>query len=863
MDFKTWCEENRMQELLQCYLNGNNPIPPDKIGYSSGKKVNWKCGVCGLEWQNNLNHMNRRSPERTVCPYCSHERASHFYNAALLYPELEHYWDEQNNTGNLADYTPSAHYNAHWRCKQNHTWQRSIREQVKSVKAYRSGADGKRKGICPYCSQKRVSSGYNLEEVCPEIAQQWNYNKNGTVTPRDVMPYSQRKVWWVCQFNPKHVWEDRIANRTVLLRGCPICSRQFHISFPARAVYFYLRKHQVDCLCEQPVGRYTIDIAINIHGSMPIALEIDGYYTHSKTDSRARDARKDAYLQKNGYRVIRVREDPAQTEGIRFINDVITYPYADRNRYLNQMIKYLLEVVAGVYAEPDHEKDHWQIERLYYHDRKNRSLAVKYPELALEWSEKNSETPDVVLPGSREKRWWQCPKCKKEYLAMVANRTRHHSACPYCAHIRVTKQTSLAAVHPEIAEQWHYEKNAPLTPEDVLPGTDKKVWWRCKEGHEWEAYIYVRTGGKGTGCPVCQGRTVTPEKSLAVLCPELASFWHPTKNTLLPEEVSCYSNRLIWWQCPQGHEWQAMPNNMQKYPADKLCPYCTNRRVWKGYCLESHNPDLAKLWHPEKNACTPRKIAPYSGSRVWWQCHQGHEWEGTVSEMQAFAPDKYCPYCNDRRVWAGNCLRSAAPELARQWHPSRNGTLSPDDVFPWSGRKVWWQCANRHEWQTTVVKRYQRNDGCPYCSGRRASPENCLAVKHPETAALWNSLRNADLTPETVTPKSGKKVWWICEEGHEWQRTVIGQVKSKGCPVCTRALIRHGSLAQEHPELLAQWDYTRNTLIPEQCRAHSNEKVWWICEKKHRWRASPDSRSRGSGCPVCARQRQKNQSFFY
>lgn len=858
MDFKKWCEEKNAQELLQCYLNGNNSIPPEEISYSSRKKVNWKCSKCGLEWESNLNHMNRRSLERTVCPYCSHERASNFYNAALLFPELEYYWDKQKNAGNLEDYTPGSHYRAHWRCRQNHSWERPINEQTKAVKVYR--ADSKRKGICPYCSQKRVSVSYNLEEVCPEIAQQWNYKKNGTLTPRDVMPYSQKKVSWICQFNPEHVWEDRISNRTVLFRGCPVCMRQFHISFASRAVYYYLRKNHVDCVCEKPAGRYAIDIAVNIAGSAPIALEIDGYYTHSRADSYVRDTRKDSYLRKNGYRVIRVREDPAQAEGISFDNDVITYPRGDRNRYLNQMIKYLLEVLAGIYAEPDHEKDHWQIERLYYHDRKNRSLAVKYPELASEWSTKNSETPDVVLPGSGMKRWWQCPKCKKEYLASVSNRTRQKSSCPYCAHVKVTNETSLAAVCPEIAKQWHYEKNAPLKPEDVLPGTDKKVWWKCEEGHVWQAFIYMRTGRKGSGCPVCQGRTVTPEKSLAALSPELASFWHPSKNTLLPEEISCYSNKQIWWQCPEGHAWQAIPNKMQKYAADRICPYCSNRRIWSGYCLESHNPELVKLWHPEKNICTPREIAPYSGKRVWWKCAEGHEWESAVSEMQVFSTDKYCPYCNGRRVWTENCLLSAAPELAQEWHMTRNGELTAEDVLPGSGRVVWWQCHNGHEWQAAVVKRYQRKDGCPYCSGRRASAENCLAVKHPDIAAEWNSERNGDLTPHDVTCGSGKTVWWICAEGHEWQRKIIDRIKSKGCPQCNKALIRHGSLAQEHPELLEQWDYTKNGKTPEQYRAHSNLKVWWICEKKHTWAATPDSRSRGSGCPVCARQKNQHPS---
>ena len=50
--------------------------------------------------------------------------------------------------------------------------------------------------------------------------------------------------------------------------------------------------------------------------------------------------------------------------------------------------------------------------------------------------------------------------------------------------------------------QWHPTKNLPLTPEQVLPGSEKKVWWRCGQGHEWQAEIRSRVSG--CGCPVCK-----------------------------------------------------------------------------------------------------------------------------------------------------------------------------------------------------------------------------------------------------------------------------------------------------------------------------------------------------------------------
>lgn len=859
IDLKSWCESRHWEELLGCYMEADNPLPPECIGFSSGKLVEWKCRVCGQKWYATPNKMNRKRQDRTVCPFCSHERPSAFYNAAVLYPELIHYWDVEKNQGRLEDYLPKSGYNAHWRCKQGHTWTRPIDEQVKATERYRRNPSPPSGGLCPYCSHRRTSTFYNLAAIHPEIADQWDYSKNGALTPRMVSPSSQKKVFWRCAFNPAHTWADRISNRTQLLRGCPICSRHFHISYTARAIYYYLYRNQVLCACEVQAGRYIIDIEIQSPplSSRPIALEIDGYHHHKTAEAAAREARKDEYLRKQGYRVIRVKERPEQDEGIQTDGDTITYPFSEQNRHLDRVIQYLLVFIAGVHIEPNHIKDHWKIEAFYNHTRKERSLAVQYPELAKEWSEKNEEGPDVVSPGLGKKRWWKCPKCQREYQATVHNRTYHHSSCPYCAHIRATPENCLAAVYPEVAAEWDEAKNAPLKPTDVLPGTDKSVWWKCKKGHSWRALIYTRTGPKPTKCPYCQGHAVEPKTSLAGKTPALAQYWHPSKNAVSPEQVAPNSNQVFWWQCPEGHEWQEAPNQLQKHVPDRICPYCNRRRLSKEYCLAASNPPLARLWHPLKNSCTAEQIAPYSNKKVWWKCEKGHEWEASPGQMQGRGAEKACPYCNNRKVWAGNSLAYLAPELAADWHPDRNAPLTPEQVFPWSSKRVWWKCKKGHEWQTTPAKRHLRGDGCPYCSGHRASAENCLAAIHPEIAKEWDGEKNAPLTPQDVTPGSGKRVWWKCKQGHTWQSTVDGRIHSKGCPVCHHEQIRHQSFAKEHPELLAEWDAGKNDRPPEQYAARSNAKVWWKCKQGHRWQATLDSRSQGSGCPVCAREQRK------
>ena len=67
---------------------------------------------------------------------------------------------------------------------------------------------------------------------------------------------------------------------------------------------------------------------------------------------------------------------------------------------------------------------------------------------------------------------------------------------------RVTPEYNLAVINPTLAKQWHPNKNRNLTPHDVTPYSDKKVWWICERGHEWEASLSNRS--KGYGCPYCR-----------------------------------------------------------------------------------------------------------------------------------------------------------------------------------------------------------------------------------------------------------------------------------------------------------------------------------------------------------------------
>ena len=68
---------------------------------------------------------------------------------------------------------------------------------------------------------------------------------------------------------------------------------------------------------------------------------------------------------------------------------------------------------------------------------------------------------------------------------------------------------------PLLLRQWHPLRNGDLSPGAVSPGSHKKVWWRCSEGHVWRAVIFTRARGNFCGCPVCAGRVKRRTKEFA------------------------------------------------------------------------------------------------------------------------------------------------------------------------------------------------------------------------------------------------------------------------------------------------------------------------------------------------------------
>lgn len=462
------------------------------------------------------------------------------------------------------------------------------------------------------------------------------------------------------------------------------------------------------------------------------------------------------------------------------------------------------------------------------------------------------------------------------------------------------KRVVLPDGFPEIAQEWHPERTA-YTADEVSLGCKDWVWWRClrNPNHEWEQPVYKRI--RGLGCPIC----IIEDKSLAKLFPEIAQEWHNKLNgDVTPNDVAGRGRHRAWWHRSDDpdHVREAFVCNRTSQRLTG-CPYCAGKIVDNSNSVAACRPDLVREWH-EKNTLRPDEVACGSRKKAWCQCSKNkkHVWRTDITDRARGGAG--CPFCSHKYVSDDNRLSVRAPEIAADWHPTKNRRVHADSShgsffkkqnnfvvpheriqmngrrlkasdMPFGSREVvWWKCkAAGHEWEARISSRTRQGQGCPYCSGRRVIPdETSLAARYPALAKRWHPSKNNALKPSDVAPMTDREVWWVCHrsENHVWKVEVSKVVKAHlnghtGCPYrAGRRISRDKNLSAKFPERVKQqWHRTRNgEFKPNEVVPGSVTVVWWRCPRSpaHEWKAAVCSvtkawKSGNSGCPFCVGRR--------
>ena len=611
----------------------NADLDPAILTYGSHKKAHWKCSK-GHKWTANISD---RACRNRNCPYCNHHKLLFGFNdLATTHPEIAKEWNyEKNFPLTPQQYITGSNKKVWWKCSKSHEWEAKISNRV-----YLSRG-------CPYCGHHKVLAGFNdLATIYPEIAKEWNYEKNSPLLPTQVFSQSAKKVWWLC---PKgHEYQTTISNRR--LSGCPVCSKEQQTSFPEQAIFYYLFKYN-----QQPENRYRIygiecDVFLK---DKNISIEYDGGRFHQNIK---KDINKIKKLNGLGIKTINIREPKCPEIEL---DDAIIYQRENKTeKDLEKAIKFIFSNIDNT-LEPDIniERDRTIILQNALSIEKKNSLANLNPTLLREWNyEKNGKLkPEFFTISSGKKVWWKCAK-GHEWVATIHNRSFLNRNCPYCSNQKVLPgYNDLVTTNPEIAKEWNYEKNGALLPTQYTAGSNKKFWWKCANGHEWRVSINNRTRGiilsgkqKGSQCPYCINQKVQPGfNDLATTHPEIAKEWNYEKNgQLLPTQITAGSNKKVWWKCNKGHEWRAMVASRQKGTG---CPYCLNHNINPGENdLASQYPEFLKEWDYEKNApLLPTQIGSGSQKTVWWICSKcGKKWKASICNRVKH--NLNCRNCNIR-----------------------------------------------------------------------------------------------------------------------------------------------------------------------------------------------------------------------
>ncbi|MBL1074777.1 zinc-ribbon domain-containing protein [Nocardia sp. 2] len=355
-----------------------------------------------------------------------------------------------------------------------------------------------------------------------------------------------------------------------------------------------------------------------------------------------------------------------------------------------------------------------------------------HPDIAAQYHPRyNTLDLETLGTGSSSKVWWFHRANDgqiHEWPATPAHRTSGRG-CAVCAGKRVQPGVNdLATNYPEIAKDWHPSRNE-LTPNEVSPGSDKRVWWRCSRGHEYENSISKRTVS-GRGCAVCAGQTVLKgHNDLATLNPVLAAEWHPDFNgDLTASDVTAGTGRRIWWLGECGHPYTATVDQRRR---GNGCAVCAGHQVLPGVNnLATTHPAIAAEWHPHLNIpLALDQMTAGSELKVSWLGFCGHTFQATIHSRALGGIG--CGVCHGTQVVGGiNDLATYAPAVAAQWHPSLNKTEA-SGVYYATQAHAWWKCSSGHEWRAVVRTRsVHPRTGCPKCSASGPEKELLAALEN-------------------------------------------------------------------------------------------------------------------------------------
>ena len=509
-----------------------------------------------------------------------------------------------------------------------------------------------------------------------QLMAEWDCEKNALFgkSPNTTALHSNKKVWWKCKKG--HSW-DMSPDKRMKSKGCPYClNKRVLIGYNDLTTLFPL-----------------------------LAKEWD--FTENQIDINS---------------VI-----PGGIQKINWICSKCQYKWVATVRSRTQ---------RGTGC-PECSKKIWANNRIETYVAKNGGISN--PLLLKEWNyEKNEKIglfPDKLTQYSNKKAWWKCLTCGYEWNTTISNRSRRGDNCPLCSNrVVVEGINDLCTTHPYLANEWDYEENGDLRPQTVSYGMGKKVGWKCPLGHKYKATILHRSSG--TNCPICNSGRQTSFAEQAVfyyikkLYPNAINRYKEIFDNGM--EIDIYIPELRYGIEYDGSFW----HKQSKYEREKRkYDICKSNGIKlirikayeKEYSIETPCSADYTLLLKDDNITELEKLI----QNLYFELNNANinslrKWEHALS-MVNIERDRYkiSSYLYEQK----NSFADEYPELAKEWHPTKNEKITPNMFKSGSSFLAWWLCpACGHEWKTNIYHR-AKGCGCEKCNRKRHSGTNHYKAK--------------------------------------------------------------------------------------------------------------------------------------
>lgn len=806
--------------------NEENGIDIYHEGIASEKIVAWKCPDCGREWTTSL--ITRAKKDKMTGEYyfspCPHynttKRKTDDVPPVSDVPSLMEFWDPENKEDPHTVLSNSVKP-CKWKCKKcGYSW------TGKPVNRIRRPAK------CPCCDQNRViREGVNdFLTVVPELKRWFLSEENKDIDYHNFgVTEDTVKLWWECPdcgFRFQSTVANRIIHNASGERTVRQCNKERtnQTVRKCRNCGGFIPVAQMPSLMKFWSKRLNVGISPN---DIPYSSPVSVFW----------ECPKCGYTWKQTPRLRKVQDGKC--------------PYCDLHVALypghNDVLTLLPEI--GDFFDKD--------------DPANEGIDLR-----------------TCSVGSKQTVSWKCPDCGHKWSTQIRHRIIKNEdsspallGCPKCGR-RHFNDIDYAQRYPDLVPLYDEKTNGkPFSEVTSYERANTRLSWICdKCGNTytaWLANMVANYDALDKCCPYCNGRRVDEAHSLAALYPEIAAMWS-SENPMPANEAFPDGRMDRKWVCTTCHcGFIAKPYDMVRGLG---CPYCTGRRTDPNRTsLNAKYPKIAKMLAP-RNPITADRIHYTSTNAYYFVCPDcGRE---SMARLNDVISGKYtCPYCNERKVIPETTsLKAKYPEIAAHW--SDKNDRGPETILPTSPMRFLWHCDDCGNDYYASPQDMVNGAGCPYCNERIVDPlRTSLKAKYPEIAAHWSDKN--DRGPETVFPTSKVNVLWHCDVcGYEYTALVAEVVAGEAqCPYCndTKVMPGFNSLKARHPELMAEWIFTTNTLLgvdPDDISERSNKRVWWQCKNDptHHYPMTVGNRlmflkRHREPCPYCKGRRVKQHHF--